>query len=655
MVIRHVSRATRHLLFWTLISAALAMSAVRIFLAEVADYKVELEQKIRETTHIPIRIGKIGTNMRGFSPGIVLQDIAVDSAEAHAKPAIQLQEIRIGIDLLQLLWTRDVLSASWVALVGAKLDVIRNPDGSIAVKGLHSSDEQPLWLLQGRKYEILQSEVSWQDLKNNGKRVHFHNLDLLLKNHYFGQSHEIHLLTTLPKEYGDTLRISAEIKGNIFEPNDLEGRLYVDAVNLQGPALLNGEQLPLGLTLTSGSGDVRLWSEWRHSSPKRIAGYIQAQQIRIGNPQGKTLQLDTLAGNVSWLEQDGTWRLGAYDVDIFADCQNARTGGEDKTTQSSAVGCEASQTVAASRQRWPNGEFYLQRDNQGNWSGLIRQMHLQALAHIAPLLVPADNPYGNWPKLNPTGILRDFSFYLQNDWQHYALQGNFNQLGNAAIDNLPRLLGLTGRISGSDSGGRIELASENSLFDAPDLFRNTLAIKRLAGSIDWRQENDSWVLSSQGLTMDSPDFETESDFVLTLPKAEAAAKLDLSTRFGNFGDISRVPDYLPAKVMGADAVDWLDDAFIAGRIDQGELVIRGRLDQFPFTNGEGRFEALFGVENGELQFNEDWPHLRDLNADVQFLGADLRVAIGGGRSENVDIQQAVVTISNLADSDHVAV
>jgi uncharacterized protein (TIGR02099 family) len=609
--------------------AALAMSAVRILLSEVTDYKLELEQKIRETTHIPIRIGRLSTNMRGFSPGIVLQDISVDAADAQAKPAIRLKEIRFGIDLLQLLWTRDALSSSWVTLVGAKIDVIRNLDSKLVIKGLQSSDEQPLWLLQGSKYEILQSDVSWLDLKNNGKQVHFQNFDLLLKNPHFGQRHEIHLLTTLPEQYGDSLRISALIEGNVFEPDNIKGQLYVEGFNLQGPALANGD-LPLGFKIQSGSGDVRLWSEWRNASPYRIAGYIQGQQIEVGNLQGKTLHLDTLAGNVSWLKGDGSWRLGAYDVDIVAE-------------------------GSGTRQRWPDGEFYLQQDEQGNWSGLIKQLHLQALAHITPLFIPADHEYGNWPELNPTGILSDFRFYAQGDWRHYALQGQFSQLGNAAVNALPRLQGLTGRISGTDLGGHIDFASENALFDAPDLFRNTLTVKSLAGSIVWRQEAEHWRLNTRGLTLNTPDFETETDFDLILPKDDKAANLNLKTRFGKFADMSKVPGYLPAKAMGNDAVDWLDHAFFGGKITQGELTIRGNLDQFPFTNGQGRFETLFTVENGDLQFNADWPHLRELTADVQFLGEDLKVAINDGRSENVDINQAVVTITNLANSDHVEV
>lgn len=631
------------------------MTAVRVFLAGVTDYKVELEHKIRQTTQIPIRIGHLGTNMRGFSPAMVLEDIAIEGADATAKPAIQLKEVRIGLDLLKLLVTRDPLSASWVTLVGAKIDVIRNTDGSIAIKGLQSSDEQPSWLLQGSQYEILQSDVSWQDLKTGGKRVHFNNLNLLLKNHYFGQSHEIHLLTTLPEQYGDSLRISARIKGDVFRPDDIESQLYVEADNLQAPALAGDEALPLGLTLATGAGDVRIWSEWRHSAPYRIAGYVQAQQLSIANSQGMNLHLDTFSGNVNWLKTEDRWRLSAYDVDIVADCQGWRDEGDSAQPREDVECGQAPDPMIAHHQHWGSGEFYLQQDNQGNWSGLIKQLHLQALARALPLLLPADHPYGNWPKLNPSGMLQDFAFYVQNDGQHYALQGNFSRFGNAAVDGLPRLQGLSGRVDGTDGGGNIEFATDNALFDAPKLFRNSLTIETLTGRLHWRHDAEHWLISSRGLILNTPDFDTETDFDLTLPKHETAATLDLFTRFGNFEDVSAVPRYLPAKVMGNDAVAWLDDAFFGGKINQGQLVIRGQLDQFPFVNGEGHFETLFEIENGELQFNADWPHLRNLTGDVQFLGEDLRVALSDGQSENVDIDQAIVTITSLANSDHVEV
>ncbi len=625
MVIHHLTRATRHLLFWSLIAAALVLSAVRIFLIDIADYRVALEREIRQKSGIPLHIGRMSAKMRGFSPELLLKEIAIEAADAAAKPAIQLKEVRIGIDLLELLLTQDAMASSWVTLVGAKLDVLRNLDGSLSIKGLHSSDDQPLWLMQGGKYEILQSQLTWQDLKRQTAPVTIQQLDFVIKNHYLNQRHEIHLLSQLPEQYGDSLRISALIDGNIFQPDTISGQLYVEGVNLQGPAWVMTE-LPLGLRLESGAGDVRIWSQWRDAMPYQINGYLQAQQIKIAKQQGKTLQLDIFEGNLGWTAQDGKQRWSGYDIN-----------------------------VVVNRQRWPAGEFYLQHDAQGNLGGIVKQLNLQAVANLVPPFLPADIDGGQWLQLNPHGNLQDLGFYTDSQFQHFALDGRFVGLGNDAQGEIPQLQQLSGSITASDQGGVLSFDSKNVKFNAPQMFRSGLDVPRLNGRVNWRQTADQWQVFSDDLNLDSADFQTQTSLALSVPKNGDSAVIDMRTRFGKFKDISKVPLYLPAKIMGKDAVAWLDDAFVGGRIDKGEMVLTGKLADFPFTNGQGRFETVFAIDDGEIQFNALWPHLRTVHADVQFLGKDLQVAIGSGHSENVDINQAVVSIPDLANSDYVYV
>ena len=622
-MIVHIARATRHLLFWSLITVAVAVSAVRIFLAELDDYQIELEQKIRQMTDIPLRIGKMEAGMRGFNPEVILQGIRVEATDPQNKPDIQLKEIRLGLDFLQLLLTRNWLSASRVTLVGANISITRHMDGSFAIKGLQASDGQPLWLLQGGKYEILDSEITWQDLKRHGKAVHFDRFDLVIKNHFFDKSHEVHLLSKLPPLYGDALRISAVINGHAFDT--IAGELYVEGTNLQAGAL-NADDLPLGLHLQSGSGDIRVRSLWRNASPYQIDGYIQAQQLKISKNQAPPLAMDTFAGNFSWSDDNGRWRLAGYDI-----------------------------TIDANRQRWSKGAFDLQQNAQGNLSAVIRQLDLPAAMLLAPLLMPDDHNYSEWLKLNPKGRLQDVSVFVSHDFQHYAARGRFDQLGNDHFQAIPKIQNISGEFSLTNSYGQIALDTQNANIDASDWFRNPIAIRRLQGNVHWWQTEDAWQFFSKSIVMDSTDFATVSKLNLWLPKSNASAVLDLRTRFGEFKDISHVPNYLPANIMSPDAVAWLDDAFVAGQIKQGELVIKGALDQFPFANGPGRFETVFGIENSEIQFNEDWPHLHNAYADVQFLGEDLQVAISQGSSEKVDIDQALVTIPDLADSNHVYV
>ena len=171
-MIHHIKRATRHLIFWSLIASAIGLTVVRLLLLGIDSYKADLSTRVSEFVGAPVSIGRIRANMRGYNPELVLKDIEILSSypklqPGNEKPAIQLKEIRLGINLLDVLIDRDRLASAWVTLVGVKLTVKRKQDGSIAIVGLKASDDQPLWLLQGGKYEVLQSQVTWQDEKRN--------------------------------------------------------------------------------------------------------------------------------------------------------------------------------------------------------------------------------------------------------------------------------------------------------------------------------------------------------------------------------------------------------------------------------------------------------------------------------------------------------
>jgi len=67
----------------------------------------------------------------------------VTSVVANAPPSVQLKEIRLGLNLLDMLVSRELLSSSRVVLVGTKLSVTRKQDGSIAIVGLKAGMNNP--------------------------------------------------------------------------------------------------------------------------------------------------------------------------------------------------------------------------------------------------------------------------------------------------------------------------------------------------------------------------------------------------------------------------------------------------------------------------------------------------------------------------------
>ncbi len=82
--------------------------------------------------------------------------------------------------------------------MGAKLSIKRQQDGSIVIVGLKASDGQPQWLLQGGKYEVLQSEITWQDETSHSRPLLFNGVDLAIRND--GERHRLNMLMKLPEK-----------------------------------------------------------------------------------------------------------------------------------------------------------------------------------------------------------------------------------------------------------------------------------------------------------------------------------------------------------------------------------------------------------------------------------------------------------------------
>ena len=120
-------------------------------------------------------------------------------------------------------------------------------------------------------------------------------------------------------------------------------------------------------------------------------------------------------------------------------------------------------------------------------------------------------------------------------------------------------------------------------------------------------------------------------------------------------DVSKASRYLPASTMKKTVVDWLDHAFISGRVPKGNLLFYGNLSDFPFTGGQGVFETRFEVDQLELAYDPEWPHVTDLGGEVLFLQGGLQVDLRKGLSNKVKINQAKVTIPALGKSEHLLV
>ena len=629
-MIHHFTRASRHLIFWSLIVSAIGLTGLRLILSEIDDYKADLEANISQQIGMRVTIGRLGAKMRGINPQLVLKDIALNS-NSNEKPAIEFTEIRLGINLPDMLVNQELLSSTWVTVVGAKLTIKRQIDGKLVIVGIKSSDGQPQWLLQGQKYELLQSRITWLDESKDAQPMVFNQVDLAISND--GELHQLNMLMALPENIGDTLRISMELTGNIFEPATVQGRVYVDGNRI----LLAGLNAVLPslnpLQINSGTGDVKLWAEWQHSQLVSMDISTLVNHLALQRQDKQALLIQQLKTRMHVEKVDDASHRWQVDVNDFS--------------------------LTSSEKQWPAANFSLAAQHLDDvWRNIALyagHLDLEEASMLTRFFVPLPIDQAEFlSQAQLKGRLENFTMFADPDSQTIAVNGQFAHISLAPTDSVLGFDNLTGWVKGDEQHGAIRFASHEARLIATNLFRTALPINRLQGRLVWQQKDTAglghvWSLSSSSMELDSMHFQSRTRFHIDIPVSEQSVFMDLQTAFSG-EDASEVKHFLPVSIMGEKVVSWLDRAFISGKINNGGVLIYGQLHDFPFTSEPGVFEAVFNGEQFNLSYSPEWPNLTGLNAEVQFLQSGLNVNILQGQSEKVLIKHAEVNIPILNKS-----
>lgn len=626
-MIDRAKKATWYFFLGLLIVVAISLSVIRLLLLTVGDYKTELERKIYQMTEIPVKISVLGSNMRGINPEIVLEKVSVLPEPGSKKSPIKLEELRIGINLIDLIFTQQILPSSSVTLVGVKLSIVRELDGRLSIVGLNAGEsKQPYWLLKGGQYEVLKSEITWLDKQRNTTPVIFESIDFLIKNDPDSQGHEIHLISQLPKAIGKSLRVSMAIQGNVFEAGSVEGVVYIKGDDIRLAEVLTGEK-PLGLEIISGVGDFEIWSQWEQSKNIALTGNIQAKNLRLKR-QKKTFKVESLRTGFNVSNQLSGWQVGVTNFIAKTDNKTRRAATFDFSGNA-----ELNQLAAS-----------------------ITFVDLEQLSELVHFFAPLDKKKkALLAKLKLKGQIKDFSGYLDTQNNSYAVNGVFENVFSSALTDFPQIENLTGSVQGTNDQGEIGLTTlKGSLFFSK-FFRQPIFIEQLFGKLSWKQLTDYWLIQSDQLILNVKDAETKSKLKLKISKNDKSIFMDLHSSFSKLNDVSTISEYYPVSIMHENILNWLDNAFVSGQIKKGGLLVYGELDQFPFNHGQGVFEVLLDATKVELQFAPDWPHLTNVNAEILFQKDSLMVTAEHAEVNGMNITQTLVQIPSFKNSNYLLV
>ncbi|NOQ13722.1 MAG: hypothetical protein GQ583_04480 [Methyloprofundus sp.] len=628
-MIKRIQYGSIQLCFWTLLLLAIAVSGLRLALSELNFFRTEIETQLSKQLGEQISIERISGVLNGIKPELALYNIRVHSRQNN-DTALQLNEVRLGLNILSAL-QHSLLEAIQISVMGARLSVTRLPSGNITIKGLPNSDnqQQPTWLMRGGHYKLIDSNINWHDEKRNARPIQLKHVNISIDNE--AQQHKIFISTDLSETLGQSLHLAMDFNGDIFTPDSVNAKLFVQGKDLELAKIITGD-LPFDFSITKGRGDFSLWSTWKATQMTQMSGSILMSDAEIKDTQNNRFPIEQLELPFKLQKQQQQWHLAL---------ENAHLSTQKNNLDIAAL------SVA------------LALNDAGDLSHLALncpQLNIGQLSSMMTLhkILP-ENRHLQLQNLAPEGQVQDLLFVANPAQEIFAISAQFNQLHTQPINDIPGIKGLSLYIEGTEKQGKIQLSSQQMTLKSPLQFRRALHFNHVLGELDWHQQADTWVISSPMLELHTADIKTKNKFQLSLNKDQPAS-MNLQSHFYEGYDAAQIRHYLPVDIINDDALlDWLDHAFIAGSVPQGDVLFRGALKDYPFTKADGVFEVLFNAKNVDLHYADEWQNMENLAAEIRFFSESLEVNIRHGLVNEASIKHAKVKIHSFSNSDSLSI
>ncbi len=379
-----------------------------------------------------------------------------------------------------------------------------------------------------------------------------------------------------------------------------------------------------GIILESGEGEANAWADVKGQRITSLQTQADLTNIQIVSSKLITLdkanaispdaKFDRLEVSAKWYELKGGWQFTAPVLRFHRNKKVASldglliAGGENIILRAPQIDLQPAFTLLSLTDRLPEG---------------LRQWLVQA---------------------SPTAQLSDVDLHGPRDgpWKGSVV---IRDLNIEPAGTRPGLHGLNGRLQMDGQGGVFQIDPKPVQLLWPVGLRQNLDLT-LDGSLAFWRDGDAWTVGTSALQISGPDIGLKTRFQIGFQGDGTAPILDLAADLepSNF---TQAKKFWILHKMPPSTIKWLDDALIKGDVLNGRIVMNGDLDDWPFKNKEGVFDARARIRNAQIKFHPEWPVANPLDVDVAFDGPGFSLA-GTGNLMNNKISRVTGGIEDFA-------
>ncbi|WP_426359773.1 YhdP family protein [Pseudocolwellia sp. HL-MZ19] len=593
-----------------LVIFAVLISALRLFLPYVENYKDGLENFINNANGSHISIGKLSMEWEKLGPSIVLKQVSLLETQSTD---IFIDKIHVHLDFWQSLLKGRVITQD-VTLDGAQ----------VFIKSLHKSSKEidkdkpliarvtEMFLDQISRFSLHNSQIIFQTNQTE-KVLVINELDWLND----GDRHRAKGYVILDGLTSNNIKVLLDLHGDDIE--DLDGQVYLQANQLN---------------ITPWLDTIFAIDNRDTHSAINFDGWLS---IKKGMPSSLLIALGN--NEISWTHKniDQFFSINqGYLLANFGDGINQNNEFKTFNVASSPL------TIITPKNTWDPTSIQFEK-KAGVYNGYISHLNVQGLTEISPLFSNNENLTELLTHINPNGFVENLFVQLSENQQ--SIIADLKDINSYPYEKIPGISNLGGEVSFKDKTLRFKLNAEKGVLDYGEHFVKPIPYNQFYSDSRFTFGEDSWIFSSNDIEFTSDEISVSADVVVEKPQNEDA-KMSLLTVI-NRGDAGLANHYYPQKIMGDVLVNYLNGALVKGNIDQGQVLFNGPLNKFPFENNEGIFTVDLEISDAEFKFQPKWPAIKNFNANLNFTNNSMLITGRSGDLENIDVSGVSVEIEDL--------
>ena len=625
--------AVTYLLWSVVIVVAFTVLVMRYYvLPHATDYRVTIEKYVSDAAGQRITIGDIKAGWDGMNPYFDL--LKVDVHDAQGRPALHLDLVSARLSWTSLPLAEPRLSE--LTIRQPNLLIRRAPNREIFVAGISlnapGKPEFPDWLLRQSTITVTDATVVWQDDLRQAPPLSLNQLNLTISNPFWESllGHHEFGLRAIPSA-GTSAPI--DVRGNLWgksvgRPDEWHGTIFA---RLEGTDIAAWKTwLDYPFELNEGYGATQFWLDFANSRINRITAdvLVTHARLRMGKVAPETL-LDELSGRLTWKKEGNAQDFSGNKLNIKA----ASGFGIKQGHLHISTTLSGSNEIVA-------GEI------------AVDDINLESFTNFATVLPLGESIQNQLLALRPRGNLLGSRFSWKgnhSEIRQYRLESRFTNLSIQPFNGMPGFSNLSGNLRSTEKDGDLSINSTRASLDVKGVLRWPIPADTLTGKVHWETSNAITQVTVNQLSIANPHIRGKLDASYRHDGVKGGY-LDLKGNFGN-ADGRYAKFYYPL-ILSKDTLNWLDTSILSGRGENVNVVIKGYLDDFPYTDGKnGEFKVSARITDGVVDYANGWPIIDGIHLDMLFHGDRMDLNVSQARVYNAQIGKTRISIPVL-DAQH---